>query len=44
MLTLILAIAHSRSKNENFRPDFLYFGTFIIDFVAVITIGEIFGC
>jgi len=44
MLTIILAIAHSRSKNENFNPELLYVGTFIIDYMAVASIPRIFGC
>jgi len=30
-MTLILLIAHSLSKNENFQPQYLYLGTFLID-------------
>lgn len=31
MFTILLALAHSRSTNPNFKPELMYIGTFIID-------------
>ena len=43
MITLGLVIAHSRSKNENFQPFLLYFGTVIIDIHLLEVLGKIFA-
>lgn len=40
MLTIMLACVHAFSKNDKFRPDLLYFGTFIIDITFVETVAK----
>ena len=43
MFTLILALIHSRAKNKEFRPEFLYFATFILDYVLIFGMVSVLG-
>ena len=36
MLTIALLLIHSRSKNQNFKPDVIYFWVFLLDIMIVI--------
>lgn len=34
-MTILLAVIHAMSKNEDFKPEMLYIGTFFIDLAIV---------
>ena len=42
MLTILLAIAHASSANENFRPELLYLGTLYVDVVLIKALTAIY--
>lgn len=43
MFTLVLAVVHARSTNDDFSPTALYIGTFIIDLTPCELLLKVFA-